>query len=688
MSRNYRPYAFVISILACGLALCPPAALSSQEAAGKKTMDRADAYYHFSMGHLNAELAGMYANRGEYLNKAIEHYKKAIEADPGATFLSEELSEIYIQAGRINEAVTEAEERLRKNPNALDSRRVLGRIYARLIGDQQQNRINETMLKKATEQYQKIAEADPRDLDTWLMLGRLHKIGQDSVASEKAYQKALEIDTSSEEALTGLALVYSDVGDSKRAVEMLEKVAKKNPSLRTLMALASAYEQMRDYAGAAGIVKRALEMSPGNLQLKRALAQNLMLANRLDEGLGIYQEIATADPRDAQTFLRMSQIYRQKRDFEKAQQAADQARKLEPDNLEIRYNEVNLCEAQGKTIEAIALMKDLLDSTAKQSYSQPERGNRLVLMERLAGMYRAAEKFELAVEMYRKMMELDPSSAARVAAQLVDTYRQAKDLPRAIEEAENAHKLHPNDRVVTLVRASLLADAGKADAAVSETRRLLNGKDDRDTYVALAQVYEKLKDYGEMGKALDQAEKLSSSDDEKETIGFMRGAMYERMKQHDKAESEFRKVLTRSPDNASALNYLGYMLADRGVRLEEARGMIARALEADPYNGAYLDSMGWVLYRQDKLEEAEAYLRRALDRVYRDPTVHDHLGDVLAKMGRVKEAMTEWQISLKEWETSTPSEKDPLEISKISRKLEGAKVRLAKESSTPITKQP
>jgi tetratricopeptide (TPR) repeat protein len=114
--------------------------------------------------------------------------------------------------------------------------------------------------------------------------------------------------------------------------------------------------------------------------------------------------------------------------------------------------------------------------------------------------------------------------------------------------------------------------------------------------------------------------------------------------------------------------------------------MISRALELDPYNGAYLDSLGWVYYRTGKLEEAEACLRRAIQRVSRDPTVHDHLGDVLAKRGKLKEAIAEWQISLKEWEASSQSDKDPAEVAKINKKLEGAKVRLAKESPSPTRK--
>jgi tetratricopeptide (TPR) repeat protein len=127
------------------------------------------------------------------------------------------------------------------------------------------------------------------------------------------------------------------------------------------------------------------------------------------------------------------------------------------------------------------------------------------------------------------------------------------------------------------------------------------------------------------------------------------------------------------------------MLADRNVRLDEAHKMISRAIEQDPHNGAYLDSLGWVYYRMGKFAEAEASLRRAVERVSRDATVRDHLGDVLARQGKWKEAVAEWQVSLKEWDASSPSEKDPVEVAKITTKLEGARVRLAQESGARRT---
>ncbi|MEJ7607211.1 MAG: tetratricopeptide repeat protein [Bryobacteraceae bacterium] len=330
--------------------MCFFGALQAQSPAVKKpATDRATAYFHFALGHLYSELAAAYGNRGEYLNKAIDSYKQSMKADPSASFLAEELSDLYIQSGRPREAVLESEEAIKQNPQDVNARRILGRIYMRMIGDSQAGKIDENMLKKAIEQYTKIIELQPDDTETLLTLGRMHKMAQNSVEAEKAYRKILEKDANNEDALTGLAIVYSDLGDSKRAADLLTQITSKNPSLRTLTALAGQYEQMKDFGLAAETLRRTLELAPGNTEVKRAYAQNLLLAERVEEALKIYSELATADPKDWQSQLRLSQIYREQKQFDKAEEAARKAVEMEPGNLEVRYNQVNLLEAKARS---------------------------------------------------------------------------------------------------------------------------------------------------------------------------------------------------------------------------------------------------------------------------------------------------------------------------------------------------
>ena len=110
-------------------------------------------------------------------------------------------------------------------------------------------------------------------------------------------------------------------------------------------------------------------------------------------------------------------------------------------------------------------------------------------------------------------------------------------------------------------------------------------------------------------------------------------------------------------------------------------------MEHDPTNGAFLDSLGWAYYRLNRLEEAADYLRRSLQRGTKDPTVHDHLGDVYLSQGNLKDAISHWEVAVREWRSNAPSDQDAAEVAKIQKKLEGAKVRLAREAATREQKQ-
>jgi tetratricopeptide (TPR) repeat protein len=345
--------------------------------------------------------------------------------------------------------------------------------------------------------------------------------------------------------------------------------------------------------------------------------------------------------------------------------------------VDVAVEDVTLLDAEGKSGEAVSQLKGLLDRSARQTYSPPLAAIRATLLERLGMLYRNTEQYSQAVDAFKQAGDLDGESAPRMAVLIVETYRMARDLPAAQREAEAAMAKFPKER---MMRAELLGGLGKVDEAVAEVRANASGEPDREAQLEIAQIYEKGKRWTDMGKALDAAEKLCTSDDQRETVFFMRGAMYERMKKYDESEAAFRKVIELNGKNAGALNYLGYMLADRNVRLDEAHDLIKKALDLDPQNGAYLDSMGWVCFRQSKFDQAEQLLVQALDRMGTDATVHDHLGDVYFKLGKTKEAIAQWQASVKEFQTALPTDdNDPDELAKVTKKLESARVRLAKE---------
>jgi tetratricopeptide (TPR) repeat protein len=127
---------------------------------------------------------------------------------------------------------------------------------------------------------------------------------------------------------------------------------------------------------------------------------------------------------------------------------------------------------------------------------------------------------------------------------------------------------------------------------------------------------------------------------------FGLGASLERAGRFDESVETFEYMLAKYPDNAPGLNYLGYMLADAGIRLGEARKLIEQALKLDGDNGAYLDSHAWVLFRLGKSREAAEKIRQALEHLQSDAVVFEHYGDILADLGRQSEAQANWRKAL------------------------------------------
>ncbi len=648
------------------------------------TDPKAAAYYHFAVGHLYEDLAGTYGNRSDYANKAIDNFRLTMKEDPSTNFLVEDIAELYRMSGRLRDAVDEAQQALKTDPDDLNARRVLAHIYTQQIGDTSTNHIDENMARKAIEQYKYITQKDPKDVDSLVMMGRLDRVVDDSVSAEAAFKQAMAAEPDNEDAIVGLASVYSDRGNPKAASALLEGLAQKNPSPRALVILANNYESMREYSLAADAYKKALELDSSRVELKQAMAQDQALAGRYQDALKTYSELMQANPQDPQPYLRSAQIYREQKKLPDARQMIDKAKSLDPDNVEVLFADANLLTDEGKTADAIAALKSLLDKTARNSYDEQQRGARAEMLEQLGVLYRRNEQYDQSVASFRQISVLDPDLAPRVEAQVIETYRLAHEYPKAQEASDAASKKYPNDRTLAQTRAELLSDEGKTDLAIAELKKLLNGKNDRDIYLQMADTYQKAKNFPEMAKAVDAADKLSTTKEDKTNILFVRGEMLEREKKYDQAERTFRQVIDSDPNNASALNYLGYMLADRDTRLPEAEALVKKAVSLEPNNYAYLDSLGWVYYHLNKLDDAEQQLTRSVQLMSTDPTIHDHLGDVYFKQGKTKEAIAQWQSSLQELNNGVADDAEPDELAKVQKKLDGARVRLAKEQ-TPRT---
>jgi tetratricopeptide (TPR) repeat protein len=658
------------------------AAVGVQSASQTKAPDRAAAYYHFALAHMYEEQVATYG-RSELANKAIEEYRAAIDADPTSEYLTSGLAELYAKTGRIRDAVIEAQDIIKRDPNNLEARRLLGRIYLRSLGDMQAGNGSQNVLKLAVEQYEQIVRLQPDSMDDHLLLGRLYRLNNDLQKAENEFKTAVKLQPGSEEAVTTLAYLYNELGDTSRATQVLSSVPDVSRSAKLYSALGYTYEQQKQYKNAVEAYRHAIELDRDNLDAIRGLAQNLLNDGQTDAALEQYKVIADANPEDAQTYVRIAEIYQKQGKFDAALENLKKSETMVQDSVEVPYRMAAIYQAQGRYDEAIQIIKDLLKKAEKadNSYSQSEKGNRALFLERLGTIYRDQGNNQAAVDTFRQMVTLGgEENQERGYQQIIDTWREAKEWQKATDVAKEAVQKVPKSVDLKMVLAAQQADMGDPDRALKDVRALLKGDaSDRQIYITLAQMNTRLRRFSDAGQALDKAEQLSTKPEDKQYIWFLRGSTLEREKRFAEAEEQFKKVISSDPQHASALNYLGYMLADQNTKLEEALGYIKHAVELDPANGAYLDSLGWAYFRLGKYELAEENLVKASQKINTDPTVHDHLGDLYQKIGRLKLAATHWERALTEWNRTVAAEVDPIDVARVQKKLDSAKMKLARE---------
>ena len=629
--------------------------------------------------------------RSDLATKATEEYRLAIEADPSSEFLTSGLAELYVKTGRIADAVREAQDIIKRDPNNLEAHKLLGRIYLRSLGDLPGGSGSDNILKLAIDQYEQITKLDPDSVDDHLLLGRLYRLNSDLAKAEGELKTAIKLDPNSEEAVTTLAMLYTDEGDTAHALKVLSSIPDSARSAKLYAALGAAYEQRKDYKSAIDAFRRAIVLDRDNLDAIRGLAENLLNDGQLDAALEQYKVIADSNPEDAQTYVRMAEIYRRQAKYDLALENLKHADTLVPDTMDVPYSMASVYQAQGRYDDAIKILQDLLKRTEKTEKSgtgasQADRNNRAIFIERLGMVYREQENYTAAIDTFRKMLPLGEENARSAYQEIIDTYREAKQWPQATAVAKEAVQKLPDDRDLRMVLDSQLADTGEVDKSVADIRSMLKGgPEDREIYLRLGIIFTRAKRYDDALEGLAKAEQLSTKPDEKAYVSFLRGDLYQRQKMFDQAEAEFKKVLATTsptdPQSAATLNYLGYMNADRGVKLEESLNYIKQALTLEPNNGAYLDSLGWAYFKLGKYEQAEENLTKAESHMSTDPTVQEHLGDLYQKTGRLKLAAAHWDRAVQEWNKTVPAEQDSEAFAKVQQKLDAAKVKLAKEDS-------
>lgn len=649
---------------------------------------QAQAYYHYMMAHEYEEMATTFG-RTEYATRAIEEYKTALNDDPSSKYLNSQLADLYFRTGHIREAIVAAQERVKQDPNDLEAHKLLAEVYLRSLGGDGQNQQQEVsgqMLKLAIGEYQKIVQLQPNSAENHLMLARLLAADHQAAPAENELAAARKIDPGSEETALIANRFYMDQGNMDKAVDVLKSLPDDDQTARTEYQLGMTYDTMKKPGDAIGAFRKALELEPDNLDVERALASDLTATGQADSALSAWKDIAAGDPTDPDAWSQIAEIDERDGKINDALAAIKKARDLASDSLKLEFEEARIQYVAGHLDDAAKLFEQLASSTEHPSgqYSEEEKQNYKLILDNLAEIYKEENKVDQEVGEYQKMVPLGGDYEAYAYDQEVEAWREAHQYDKAVAAAKDGVQKQPKNDDLKLTLARQLADTGQADQGIAMARGVMESSPKNlGAYYQLAQIYTDLRRWKEASETLDAADQQATKKEDHTMVAFQRAMMADRAKHYDEAETNFKKVLDVDPNNALTLNNYGFMLADRNIRLDEALSMIRKAVQLEPTNYAYLDSLGWVYFRMGQYTKAEDDLQQAISRGASDPTVHDHLGDVYERTGRLKQAAAQWELSLNEYAHTVQADMDAGDLNKVQKKLDSARVRLAKEGGNP-----
>ena len=623
--------------------------------------DRAASYYHFSLGKWIDEKGSS--------AKAISEMQTALNYNPDSSVIHLEIAALLEKSGDAVGAIEHAEKAAELDPKDPEPHWFLANLYFR---PQLQGKSGTEGIQKAVQELEKLEELVPQDERIYYALGGAYFEMDQPEKAIAAFEKFQSLSKGIDNGYREIAKYYERKGDLEKAAEYLTRGLKEEPdSVESLSALGAILSRLSKNTEAISIYKKLREVTGGNTAVNRQLASLMIEAGEFEEAYDILNDLAKTAAPDAINKILLSRAQIGLHKYNDAI-ATLQSIVTSDDRVatESQFYLGRAYEENGSYNDAIRIFAKLLDKTTVNS--EETQANRQVFRQHLAANYMETGEYNKAIDVYQDIAKED----SKAYYQLLNAYRISRQYDKALSFGKTQYEKDPNNIPMAIGYARTLADAGKTKEGAEVLTKLMQANpEDTELCVNLSQIYLQDRRYSEAEKILLRAEtKNSENAAEIERLRFQRAAVYEKQKDFDRAESLLKEILKGNPNNAVALNYIGYMLADRGARLEEAIRYVKEALAIDPRNGAYLDSLGWAYFKLNDLENAEKYLIEADQLVKNDPTIVDHLGDLYYKTGDFEKAQTFWTKSV-----SIGTEEE--DIQKVRKKLEMVQDKIRKQKS-------
>ncbi len=471
-------------------------------------------------------------------------------------------------------------------------------------------------LETALKHFVAAAQADPGNEDLVLQVaGRLLEVKRAEEAADVLLRAAARPDASAQIS-AWLALAYASQGKTAQAIAANRAALAKDPALLV------AYQHLWTLYAEHGQPGEALQV------IDEAAGQR---TTQVGYALGVaelYGSYLRARPEDTGTVK------------PKMIQALDRAAALRGPDTELTQRVADAYKRLGEWDKAEALYRELLERDPDLPLAR----------ESLVDLYLRTGKTDRAVAQLQAIARDYPANEQASFVLGTIAYQQ-RNYAEAEQQFERTRVLRPEFEPVYYELASVKLALKKPTEALDvlgEARRRFAKSFQLEFYTGLACA--QAKQYDDAVKHFTEAEIIARATEPARlgpSLYFQLGAACERRGDYAEAETHFRRCLELAPDFAEALNYLGYMWADRGEKLDEARTLIEKALKLEPDNGAYLDSLGWVLFKLKQPRAALDWIQKAIAHTEEpDATLYDHLGDVQAALGEWAPARDAWRKSL------------------------------------------
>jgi len=519
------------------------------------------------------------------------------------------------------------------------------------------------------------ATEGPDDAPYYFLVGRYLE-GEGKVEEAvAAFQKAIALDPKSAEPRAELAALYARQDKARESIDAAEDALNVDPKNReanrvlgsVLAALAEQRQPLRPGDDVSTYPKRAiaaLEIArgdgTGDLTIDLTLARLYIDQDRPGDAVPLLRRIVTEQPQYAEGSALLAEAQEAAGAPDAAIETLRSVLDDQPQFFRGRVQLAELYEREHRWPEAV----DAWTRVQRLNRNNPE------IATHLATALVNAGKTAEAREVIKDALAQSPNDL-RLSFLMVQAQRDAGDLDGALSTARSLRAAHPDDPRATYLLGQMLLAKSRYDEVVDlmkpEIDRLRSARANGAQLALLettqASALLQLKRNDEALGLLKDAAGRAPDDT---TVLFQYGAALDRAGRSGDAEKAFRDVIAKDPLDASSLNYLGYMLAERGALLDEAVSLIQRALKVEPNNPSYLDSLGWAYVQQGRLDLADAPLTTAAEKLPSNSVIQDHLGDLRLKQNRRADAVAAWQRAL-------AGDLESVDRAKLQKKIDAAR---------------